>query len=403
MMRAGFLMAILGLAFMPAAQAQFSSGSTGSDGALNLTTPGTVIFDPVTMNLDPAGDNVFNFTTINIAQGTTVVLTAGKLRNKPVIWLASGAITIAGNLNLQGADGATMTAANPGEARFPAMPGPGGFPGGVGGYLTSPATAGGGYGGGVAGVVNSNPFYEQGQNGVYSYYNNLALVPLVGGTGGGGGLLVSGAIAGGNGGAGGGAIRIVSSVSISVTGTINAYGGNSGLGAGNGATYGGQGSGGAIHLIAPTVSGNGFFWVENPNAQAGGTVGVVKISATSNQYTGQSTEGLVTGPLYNPPLPAGAPAVQVVSVNGVAAPAAVTGSLLAPDFTISANTPVTVNIAAQNIPVGAVVQLHLSSEQGNDSVVTCAALAGTIASSTATCTGASFPQGITLTDIKATW
>jgi hypothetical protein len=390
----------LALALTPAAQAQFSSGSTGSDGALNLTTAGTVVFNPVTMGLDPAGDNVFNFTTINIAAGTTVVLTAGNLRNKPVIWLATGNVTIAGVLNLQGAAGATMNTANPGETRFAAMPGPGGFPGGVGAYLSSPAQAGAGYGGGAAGISGTNN--GNGSGGVYSNYNNIQLVPLIGGTGGGGGAMLSGETAGGNGGAGGGAIRIVSSTSISVTGTINASGGAGGSGVGTAnPSFGGSGSGGAIHLIAPTFTGNGVLTAENSGTVQPDLQGVVKISATSNQYTGSST--VTTGPLYNPPLPSGAPAVQVVSVNGVAAPAAVTGSLLAPDFTISANTPVSVNIAAQNIPLGTVVNLLLSSEQGNDSVVACTGLAGTITSSTATCTGAAFPQGITLTDIKATW
>jgi hypothetical protein len=78
------------------------------------------------------------------------------------------------------------------------------------------------------------------------------------------------------------------------------------------------------------------------------------------------------------------------------------GSLLAPDFTVT-TSPITVNIAAQYIPVGTVVKLYLTAEQGNDSVVTCAALAGTLASSTATCTGASFPQGVTIADIRAVW
>src|SRR5690349_3158008 len=42
----------------------FSSGSTGADGPLSYTTPGTYIFDPKALNIDPEGDNVFNFTTI---------------------------------------------------------------------------------------------------------------------------------------------------------------------------------------------------------------------------------------------------------------------------------------------------------------------------------------------------
>jgi hypothetical protein len=402
MMRAGLLAVLWALALTPAAHAQFSSGSTGSDGALNLTTQGTVVFDPVAMGLNPAGDNVFNFTTINIASGATVVMTAGRLRNKPVIWLASGAVTIAGNLNLQGADGAAMNTSNPGETRFPAMPGPGGFPGGLGGYLNSPATAGGGFGGGSAGTGTSGTTAANGGYGVYGY-QNIQLVPLVGGTGGGGGAIVTGTIAGGNGGAGGGALRIVSSTSISVTGTINAYGGAGGGGVSTLAnpSSGGYGSGGAIHLIAPTVTNVGYLVVQNSANTA--DAGVVKISATNAQVSGGGGSTPTVGPLFLPPLPSGAPAVQVVSVNGIPAPGAITGSLLAPDFTISAASPVIVNIAAQNIPLGTVVNLLLSSEQGNDSVVACSGLAGTITNSTATCIGAAFPQGVTLTDIKANW
>jgi hypothetical protein len=378
----------------PALFAQFSSGSTGSDGALNLTTAGTVVFDPVAMGLDPAGDNIFNFTTINIGPSTTVVMTANLVRNNSVIWLATGTVTISGTINLAGANGAAMAAANPGATRSPAEPGPGGFPGGVGAYLSSPATAGGGYGGGVAGSTNN------GGSGSY-LYNSLQLVPLVGGAGGGGAGL-SGSTAGCNGGAGGGAIRIVSSTSISLTGNIYAYGGT-GF-SGTCAHEGGSGTGGAVHLIAPTVSGNGKIDVEGNTGNAGS--GVVKISATTNTFAGTVTTAsgsYTTVPLYAPPLPTGAASVKVVSVNGIPAPTEVTGSSLVPDFTVSTANPVTVNIAAQNIPIGTVVNLYLNSEQGNDSLVACAPLAGTLASSTASCTGATYPQGVSITYIKAVW
>ena len=62
------------------AQLWTGAGSNGSDGALNLTlaTPGVLngvlIFDPVALNLDVDGDNVYHFTTINIANGLTVKL-----------------------------------------------------------------------------------------------------------------------------------------------------------------------------------------------------------------------------------------------------------------------------------------------------------------------------------------
>jgi hypothetical protein len=379
---------VFALMITPVLRAQFSSGSTGSDGALNVTTPGTFVFDPVALGLNPAGDNIFNFTTINIGANVMVVMTADVLRNRSVIWLATGNVTIAGVLNLSGASGSLYSGNNPGATRSPAMPGPGGFPGGVGAYLTSPATNGGGYGGGVTGTTSG---------GLGGYLNTSnQLVPLVGGSGGAGGQLGIGT-AGGNGGAGGGAIRIVSSTSISVTGTINANGGTGGNGLNS--YVGGQGSGGAIHLIAPTVTNSGIISAGN-----GSPEGVVKISANSSSNTGSIFSSVVvTGPLYNPPLPTAVPQVNVVSVNGIAAPADVTASYLLPDFTVSSMSAVSINISAQYVPVGTVVTLYLTSEQGNDSTVTCSALAGSLVSSTATCPGATFPQGVTITDIRAVW
>jgi len=97
---------VLAIASCSWGQAQsFSSGSTGSDGALNFSSPGTYDFDPTTYNppLNPKGDNVFHFTTINIAFGVTLRLRASKLREQSVVWLATGSVTIAGTLDLGGA------------------------------------------------------------------------------------------------------------------------------------------------------------------------------------------------------------------------------------------------------------------------------------------------------------
>src|SRR6202795_646291 len=78
----------------------FASGSTGADGAYNPTVSGD--FDPAALGLNAAGDNVFNFTTINIPAGVTIRLRGTKVRNLPVVWLATGNVTIAGTLNLNG-------------------------------------------------------------------------------------------------------------------------------------------------------------------------------------------------------------------------------------------------------------------------------------------------------------
>jgi hypothetical protein len=288
-----------------------------------------------------------------------------------------------------------MSISNPGENRYPAAPGPGGFPGGVGGYLGQPAQSGTGYGGGAPGNAAS----PNAGNGTYSYFNSQ-LTPLVGGAGGGGGYQGT-ALAGGNGGGGGGAIRIVSSTSISVNGQITTEGGNTsffvatGLGSGG---LGGKGAGGAIHLVAPTVSGAGLLVSGSP------LPGVVEISAASNTFPATNVTGMyVSAGLYAPPLPTGAPAIQVTSVAGVLAPQYPQASQTVPDVTINSATPVTVAIAAQNIPTSTTISLFLTSENGPDSTITCGALSGTIGSSTATCTSVNFPPGVTVTNIVAVW
>jgi hypothetical protein len=385
---------ILAFAAFPAMLwGQFSSGSTGSDGALSLTASGTVTLDPSTLP-NHCANNVCNFSSITIGANTVVVLTSQLWRNASVVWLSQGAVNIAGALHVDGSNGAQMNAANPGLNRFPASPGPGGFPGGVGGYLSQPAQPGAGFGGGAAG----NPTNHGGASAVYSYYNNQ-LTPLVGGSGGGGGYQGT-STAGGNGGGGGGAIRIVSSTSITVGGGITANPGYSlgPVGSGSGGN-GGQGSGGVIHLVAPTVGGAG-----NLQTDYGGSSGVTEISTATNNFTaGQVLGAYVAAGLYAPPLPSGIPAVQVTSVNGVAAPQYPTANPMVPDVTINSSTPVSVVIAAQNIPTTTTVTLYLTSENAPDSTMTCGALSGTVASSTATCTGVNFPPGVTITNILAVW
>jgi hypothetical protein len=156
----------------------FNSGSTGADGALNLTTPGTVIFNPDTFTppLDPEGDNIYHFTTINIAAGVTVRLLATHV-NGPVFWLASGAVQIDGTLDLNGGVGHNPPATP--AARLPSVPGAGGYPGGIGASPNGPAQPGSGPLGGVIGPGNSS-------GGGGGNPSNSFLVPLLGGSGGGG-------------------------------------------------------------------------------------------------------------------------------------------------------------------------------------------------------------------------
>src|SRR5262249_38322045 len=140
------------------ASAQFASGSNGADGALDYSsvTPGSVVmFDPTKFTAVPhvAGQNVFNFTTITIPANVTVVLSGQNLTG-PVFWLATGDVRINGTLTLNGQSGPGLS--NNVALRIPAIAGPGGYSGGVGGSTGSPATAGNGPGGGKQGNLTQD-------------------------------------------------------------------------------------------------------------------------------------------------------------------------------------------------------------------------------------------------------
>jgi hypothetical protein len=414
-----FICITTALLFCGIAAAQtFSSGSTGSDGALNYAVPGTYNFDPKALNLDPSGDNIFNFTTINIASGVTLTLQDNYLRGKPVVWLTTGNVTIAGTLSLDGGSGAALGNAGADwiTQRIPTTPGPGGSPGGVGARPGSPAFPGLGPGGAP---VQVNPSCASGGGGSFASvgtsspagatYGNIQTVPLVGGSGGSGGCVASTDTAtdaaGGTGGAGGGAIRIVSTTSISVTGKISAGGGGGGMGR-SGGTTGGGGSGGAINLIAPAITGTGVLYTGGGGGGgSNGGGGYVLLNATTNTFTGSDTYSVITlRPLIAPPLPTPTvtPTVTIVSVSGVSAPQPPLGSFQTPDVTINSATAVTINIAAVSVPVGTVVTLSIQSELGPDQTISCNPLAGTMASSTATCS-ASFPTSVSLVLASASW
>lgn len=132
-MRPSILLAMfIGMFIGAAVQAQtFNSGSNGSDGPLNLTTPGTIVFDPKTFNppLDPDGDNIYHFTTINIGAGVTVKL-RGDIINGPIFWLAQGAVAIAGTVDRNGEPGYRRSTITSIAGRVLSIPGPGGYSGG---------------------------------------------------------------------------------------------------------------------------------------------------------------------------------------------------------------------------------------------------------------------------------
>lgn len=397
----------------------FDSGSDDSDGALNLTTPGTIDFDPGALGLDTDGDNIYHFTTITIGAGVTVRLSHPFL-NAPQFWLASGAVQIDGIIDLNGGDGQDGQDVLNDAFFIPSPPGAGGFSGGAGGTLLSSHQPGNGPGGGGAGGGGAGHSGVGGRAAVLGgssggpAYGSKFLVPLMGGSGGGGGFRTTSATdSSGSGGSGGGSLLIASSTSIIINGTIKTDGGKGGDGSTAG---GGGGSGGAIRLAATIISGagtlsaiggGGGFPTTTPWVGGSGSSGRIRLEAHQHLFTGNANPLHYLALPLNTFLPATpAPSLRVVSVTDAGGaklvPAFPTASLTIPDVTIDDPSPVTVDIEASNIPVGTVVQLHLLSESVRIQIVDSTPLAGTVAHSTATVT-VTIPSGFSRGFVRATW
>jgi hypothetical protein len=375
----------------------FSSGSTGADGGFAPTTSQTI-------QVPESG--VFNFTTINIPIGVTITYTRNS-KNTPVTILATGDITIAGAISVTGGGGLT----NGGGGRGA----PGGYDGGAAGFGfdTFVGAAGDGPGGGGGGSSTNGTSLSGGGGGGYASaggnggaqagalagaggpkYGSSTILPPIGGSGGGGGGAAANNHAGAGGG-GGGAILIASSTSINFTGSINASGG-SGVTVGTAGAAGGGGSGGAIRLIANTITGAGVLNVSGGNgggqstfpAGGNGAAGFVRIEAFNfSSFNPSVPTNSATFALPNPVTIPNGPALRIVSVAGVLAPALPLGSLAGvPDIVVPSTTanPVTVAIEANNIPIGTIVQVTLIPVNGARVSAQTGPLAGTQSASTAT-------------------
>ena len=411
-----------------ATQAQtFDSGSDGSDGALNLTTPGTVYFFGLP-GLDSDGDRVYHFTTINIASGVTVDFT--KTISGPVIWLATGDVEIDGDIVLDGEAGH-----GPNGPFRDSLPGAGGFSGGQGRSNIVFAKSGKGPGGGIVQVDcpgSGAGFLVEGEDGGNYFggttaesiggksYGNAFLLPLIGGSGGSGGggtfaSCPSASLPSTGGGAGGGALLIASSTDITVNGTISADGGDSpdpnpAGGSGFQANQGGGGSGGAIRIIAPTITGNGTLRAlgglplreDSGNIVAGsGSPGRTRLEAfqiASTINIASPAEYSTPGPVF---LPQDQLPIRVASIGGVPVPANPTGGFVNPDVEINQSGPTTINIEGNGVPLGTVVTLTLIPETGETITADSTPLTGTVENSTASA-DVVIPFGISRFYVEAT-
>lgn len=383
------------------AQAQFNSGSTGADGALDLSTCTTSV---CTVQIRDEPNHVFNYTTINIPSGKTLKFLPNAT-NSAAILLASGNVTINGIIDISGALGNSSTI---GGNRTGGIGGPGGYNGGGGGFSVAPyfnGNAGAGPGGGSGGGSPNTSSATVGGSGGFvtnaggQSYGTKTLVPLIGGSGGGGGGgRTDGRGCGGGG--GGGAVLVASSTVITFTNAqIIARGGDGNCGVFN---NGGAGSGGAIRLVANSMSGNVSMDVRGSTNQTG-SAGRVRIetsnaSGLSPSVSPSNSPDIFSLATPNPVFPAAIPKLRITSIGGQAINNPSNSPHGNPDITIPQTlpNPVTINVAGENIPVGTFVRLIVTPQYGSSiSTTKGAPLSGTTASSTAS-DYMNIPSGLSL-------
>lgn len=358
----------------------FSSGSDGSDGALDLTgQSGAVDFFSLP-GLDTDGDGVYHFMSVTIPSTVTLNMT-GTIRG-PVVWLSEEDVVIEGWIDLRGQNGLS-------GSRVRAAPAAGGFSGGLGASGALAATDGFGPGagkvltgggalgtaGGHAGhVVEGASGTDRGEGG--AEYGNDYLLPLLGGSGGSGDP-----DANCGGGGGGGAILIASSTEINFGGSGRIFA-DGGSGCSTGA---GSGSGGAIRLIAPNVvalSRSVDLRVSGGHTDA--SPGRVRIEAFQNNFAGDAFPGYTfsaPGPIR---LPVESRPVQVVSIDGVPVPANPGGGFNPADLAINEGGESEIQIEGRGVPVGTVVKVTVISDTVDPVIVNSTPLSGSLELSTAT-------------------
>ena len=309
-------------------------------------------FDPVARGLDTDRDNVFEFCTVSIPSGVTLELKGPKLQMASVYFLASGSVSIDGVIDLRGADGGAAGV----ETTSPAIPGPGGWPGGIGALPGDPLRAGGGPGGASAGT---NPNLYHGENTA-----NAFLLPLIGGSGGSG----DNAVGASGGGAGGGALLIASDVSIGITGLIDVGGGN------ESGYVSGIGAGGSVRLVAPSVTGAGA--IDGRSYWASGSSAYGRVRIETNTPTAEQTivirDANISRASLSPATvirPLGPPRlVWVEKVDGIplGSSTAPDAGYLAPDVSIDTDQTVPILVRATGmpapLPAGAQGTLHVYNE-----------------------------------------
>lgn len=279
---------------------------------------------------------VYKWTSVTIPAGVTVTFSTNHYSRAPVVWLVQGTVQIDGTLSVDG------QSSNTGDSVIFPEPGPGGF---RGGRATAGSTVFGspGFGPGAHCTCAGGSYGTAGGGGSGTEYGNDAALPLIGGSGG-------GACGTSEGGGGGGAILVAANQSISVNGFVLARGGN-----------GSGGSGGAIRLVADSVFGSGLLRAQGGSGSSAG-VGRIRVEANDVQLVYPGVPLFVEDlPTFIFP-PANSPKLRAITLGGVGVPSDPSGVIDDPteaDIGIATLDPVTLEIEAENFPVGTVVDVHI--------------------------------------------
>ncbi|HOW70239.1 MAG TPA: hypothetical protein PKY77_06505 [Phycisphaerae bacterium] len=370
-------------------------GADGSDGVFNPTSNIEVdLSQAATRQWDQpspvAGKGVydpnkwaviFKYSSVNIPSGVTVTFKNHASR-APVVWLVSGDVTVAGTLSLNGGAGY-----NYGGPVSHAEPGPGGFRGGVGGDFNRPNSGGMGPGGSSSQAASSGNSpggsYASTGGAGGGLYGHPALRALIGGSGAAGPLFSFG------GGAGGGAILIASAKTISLQGLVSANGGAGPCTDAYGACWqsAGGGSGGAIRLVADTVTGGGALRaVGGPSEFHPGGAGRIRVERNSGTINDPGAPGFTEG---SPGETATiwpettAPSIRVTVIGDQNVPADPRASFDFPgqDTSLTDPSSITIRLECRNTPPDWNVKVRVVPKTGADFAVDAVLVSGDLSAS----------------------
>jgi len=382
-------------------------GADGSDGVLNITVNTEIDLSQAVTgawdqnNTADAGKGVydpakwvvvFKYSSVTVAAGATVTFKNHASR-APVMWLVNGAVNINGIVSLNGQD-CLVAPALP-------EPGPGGFRGGTGTFLSTPR---GGAGFGPGGGLQNNS--DRGLAGAFGTgvansgapYGNPSLIPLLGGSGGAGDPEIRNADRRG-GGAGGGALLIASTgtVTIAATGEVRANGGAGKPNQFDGEETGG-GAGGGIRVVCDTLAGTGKLTASGgTSATSIGGLGRIRVERVTNGGTVQivpdpSVVPLNSGATATIVPPAGAPEVRIVSIGGQPVPADPRAGFgaVGPDVALAETASTQIVIETTNVEQASQVQVRLTPRANANATfvnATVSNVAGQVVTWTANVTG----------------